>query len=584
MRYVKLIALLFLGAAASGATAQTKGKPAPLDLKGKTLAQVFERLFPGLGANDSGARAGPQREWAALCFQIGAPGREALRREACRLMLDRLGPQTPNPARIFLLEQLRTLGRAESVEKVAAALADPDEKVRDAARRCLANNPAPEATAQLLARLPGAGGTFRVGLINALGYRADPAAVGALAKELGGAPEVATAAAHALGKIGTAEAAAALAAARKQAKGPTRLRISDAYLLCADRRIREGKTEAAAAIYRELDSPDEARPIRLAALHGVLRTLGDEAGPRMLTEIGGKDAGARAVALGHIATATPRALQALAAALGKLPPSGQIQVLTALAARGDRTLMPAALAAVKDKDEGVRRAGVLALGRLGDASVVPMLIGLLSSDAKLAGAAADSLSALAAPGVDDRIAAALRAEQNAGKRTALIRILERRRGAAAVAVLLEAVQDRESEVRASALAALRELAEPEQLPALIRALLKAGKGRERDAAERAVLAVCLRIPEREQRAESLLAVLDKGSEADRAVLLPLVGRLGGAGPWKSSAPPSPARTTRRTGWASRHCATGPTRRPPRTCWRSRKASATRPSPARPCAA
>jgi HEAT repeat protein len=129
--------------------------------------------------------------------------------------------------------------------------------------------------------------------------------------------------------------------------------------------------------------------------------------------------------------------------------------------------------------------------------------------------------------VDDRIAAALRAEQDAGKRTALIRILERRRGAAAVAVLLEAVQDREGEVRASALAALRELAEPEQLPALIRALLKAGKGRERDEAERAVLAVCQRMPEPEQRAELLLAVLDKGPETDRAILLPLVGRLGG---------------------------------------------------------
>jgi HEAT repeat protein len=530
MRYLKLITtLVLLAATTTGVATQRQGGKAPaLDLKGKSLSQVFQEVLPGLGAKDIGARSGPQRQWSAICFQVGAPGREAQRAEACRLMLDKLGPPTPNPARIFLLEQLRVLGRAESVDRVAAVLGDADEKVRDAARRCLANNPAPEATTRLVAHLPGASGKARVGLVNALGYRADPAAVAALTKELRGEPDVAAASAQALGRIGTAEAAEALAAARKQAKGPARLQISDAYLLCADRRLREGKTDAAAAIYRELDSPGEARPIRLAALQGVLKTLGDEAGKRMFAEIGGKDADARAIAIGHIASATPGALQSLAGELGKLQPSAQVQVLTALAARGDRALMPAALAAAKSKDESVRRAGLLALGRLGDASTVPLLIGLLTSSDKMAGTAADSLASLAAPSVDDRIATALRAEQNAGKRAALIRVLERRRGAAAVAVLLEAIRDRESEVRASAFAALRELAEPEQLPALIQALLKADKGREREEAERAILAVSLRIPELERRAEPLLAALDKGSKPDLAVLLPLVGRLGGA--------------------------------------------------------
>src|SRR5262249_30125408 len=154
-------------------------------------------------------------------------------------------------------------------------------------------------------------------------------------------------------RIASPEAARALAAAREKAKGPARAAIADAWLRCADRRRQEGKNAEAAAIYQELNRPEEPRPVRLAALRGELRSAGGQAGALVLALIGGTDADARTIAIGQIADLSPAALKTVAAGLGRLPPAGQVTVLGALAARGGRSQLPVALAAVKGQDESV---------------------------------------------------------------------------------------------------------------------------------------------------------------------------------------------------------------------------------------
>jgi hypothetical protein len=54
---------------------------------------------------------------------------------------------------MWMLRNLERIGRGECVAAVAEQLAAEDEKVRDAARRALQNNPAPEATQALAAVL-----------------------------------------------------------------------------------------------------------------------------------------------------------------------------------------------------------------------------------------------------------------------------------------------------------------------------------------------------------------------------------------------------------------------------------------------
>jgi hypothetical protein len=59
------------------------------------------------------------------------------------------------------------------------------------------------------------------------------------------------------------------------------------------------------------------------------------------------------------------------------------------------------------------------------------------------------------------------------------------------------------------------------------ALVKADKGKERDQAELAIVAVCSQIADADKRAEPVLAVLNDGGKSHRTILLPLLGRLGG---------------------------------------------------------
>ena len=143
-------------------------------------------------------------DWQEICFKFGAPGNEAGRAEACRLMAAKLAPATPAIARIWLLQQLERIGRGECVEALAVALTDSDAQVRECARRALAANPAPEAVAKLRAALAGAkDSNFKIGLINALGDRGDKESINAFIHGVqSNDVAVAVAAVRALGKVG----------------------------------------------------------------------------------------------------------------------------------------------------------------------------------------------------------------------------------------------------------------------------------------------------------------------------------------------------------------------------------------------
>lgn len=517
MRFTILFALVvvFLNA-------ETARSAPPVDLKGKTLKHTFDELLPTLDRTDA------QQKWQSICTQVGAPGNEKLRAEACQLMAEKVGPATPSPARVWLLKQLERIGRDECVDAVAVILDDKDDRVRDAALRCLANNPAPQVTARLAAKLLGSAGKAKVGLLNALGHRRDPKAVEAMAKELTASETPAVlAAAHALGRIGTVEAAKALQVARPKVQGETRLAISDAWLLCADRALKDGKTAEALAIYKVLARTEEPRPIRLAALRGTIQAAGEQGGPMILQILAGNDSDSQAVAIGQIDSLPAAALKPLADNLGKLPANSQVLVLNALAARRDRSQLPTALAAIKSSEPTVQRAGIQALGRLGDASVVDQLVQIMFAGGSLGGAATDSLGQLSAQGTDERLIAVLDGEKQPSRIGTLLSILERRRAVAAIPAMLKATRAQDGAVRGSAFAALRTLAEPKHVPEMVLALLRTEKGKEREQAELAIVAVCGKITEPEQRAAPVLAVLKDQARDQKAALLPLLGRLGG---------------------------------------------------------
>jgi len=240
------------------------------------FAQKLDDWLPGMGAEKIPERRGPQQALQETIFRLGGPGHEEELKAACAVIAAKLGPETAGPARIWLLRVLEFNGGAECVDAMARCLDDRDARIRECARRCLANNPAPEANQKLLDALPKTRDPrAKAALANALGYRADARSVSALAGLLGDRDEaVVAAAANALGKIADAAATRALAGAVKKAPDRLKARVADAYLRCADALLAEGKRNEAKAIYQQMTAEEMPKTTRLAAMQGMLKVTG----------------------------------------------------------------------------------------------------------------------------------------------------------------------------------------------------------------------------------------------------------------------------------------------------------------------
>lgn len=493
-----------------------------------TLSKVLDDLLPGMGAADVGDRQQPQQKLQGICFSLGTPGQEAERAKACKLMAAKLGPETAKPARLWLLKQLQLIGRAECVDAVAALLGDADAEVRTAARETLACNPAPEANARLVVQLSAAGdAATRIALIHALGYRRDPANVEALGRQLTDADaSVAAAAAYALGTIGSAEAAGALAAIKPNS-AQLRRAVADARLRLAQRMLKDGELAEAAEIYRELNAPSQPRAVRLAAKAGQLRAAGDRAPTLLLQWLQSDDADSRGSATGYIGELRdPAAMAQLAAALFRLPAPSQITLLGVLVAKGDKSAMSAAKLAAKSDNPEVQVAGLAAIGRLGDTSVVPRLIELAVSDAPTAVPAREGLQQVSGDGVDEAVVAAMEQQTTIPAKKTLIAVLEARGVVAAVPALVKQAEQSDPTLRAAAIRALGRLATTRDIPALAALASKAAKGRDRNEVEKVIVLVC-NMDTALALGGPVLAVYSTAGKADRLILLPVLGRIGG---------------------------------------------------------
>lgn len=495
----------------------------------RNLRQTLQALLPAMGAEDIAESRDAQQQWQTICLALCKPGLDRQRLEAGRLMAEQLGPETPSAARIWMLRQLEYLGGAESVAALAAALDDPDPLVRGAARRALTSNPSPQATDQLVAKLAEAKDPdFKTGLLNALAYRLDPTAVDDVARALHDPhPYVVAAAARALGEIATPQAAEELKQARLQSHGLLRRALGNASLRCAATMRAKGQEEAAREIYTDLQSDQEPEPVQLATLYGLL-TL-DENPPvnTVLDILAGEDQAAAGVAAAQIGGLKATGAKQVAEQIGRLPAANQVLVLRALQVRSDKRVLPEVLKATHSEDPEVRIAALRALGSVGDASSVGLLLVALSEGGAVATAARRSLEGVYGENTDEKIIAAMQAAANSNRRALLIEILQRRLAGDAVPQLLEEALHRDPHVRRTAMIALGKLGRREDIPQMLGGVLAAQKGNERDEAEKAVMFLCNRSAEKDQRAAPILEIFDTLDAEDQKNLLPLLGRIGG---------------------------------------------------------
>ena len=190
----------------------------------------------------------------------------AARKELETRLIAVLKTEVPRDAKDAVCRALKTIGTAAAVPALAALLAD--EKLSHMARYALERIPGPEAAQAMLEALPKVAPKLKVGIIASLGVRGEAASTAPLSALLADSDAaVAAAAAHALGNIGSVDAAKALITAK--AGAATKAAIADASLVCAGNLVSGGNKVPAKITYEKLLANTPSKQVKEAATIGL---------------------------------------------------------------------------------------------------------------------------------------------------------------------------------------------------------------------------------------------------------------------------------------------------------------------------
>ncbi len=198
---------------------------------------------------------------------VASHGNAAAGRDLESRLIAALNENLSRDAHDYVCRKLAVVGTAAAVPGLAAMLTRKDQS--HMARYALERINAAEAADALRDALGRVAGSLKVGVISSLGARSDRAAVPLLSELLGdGDPNVARAAALALGRIETVESASALKTAHQRGTGNQEA-VIDALLSCAEALLSSNKP-VARSIYESLSGRKQNRLVRLAATRGLL--------------------------------------------------------------------------------------------------------------------------------------------------------------------------------------------------------------------------------------------------------------------------------------------------------------------------
>lgn len=426
---------------------------------------------------------------------------------------------------------LAHVGSKDAVPVLAALLGD--EQLSHMARYGLETLPGPAVDQALRDALATLKGRQLAGVITSLGVRRDANAVKPLTKFLQDAdPDVASAAARALGDIATKDAATALEAALASGAAANQLAVCEGLFRCAEAFAKAGRAKDAASVYDRLRTlPDAAHQVRAGALRGAILARGKD-GVSLLAEALRGDDWVLADAAARTAMELPgnAVTKALTDELlnRSLSADRQILVLQTLGKRADTTALPAVLAATRGGYANVCLVAIRTVAEIGDASAAPALAELAcDANREISETARQSLASLPGKKVDEAVLALL---ANPDSKTKLVglQLVAMRRMVSAVPALQKATTDGDPQVRAAALKYLAEFGGEPELPGLLTQLENASDVQTRAAVESALGTLCNRIGKPDVCADKLTARLAQATPATKAALLRVLGSVGGA--------------------------------------------------------
>ncbi|MCY2991344.1 MAG: HEAT repeat domain-containing protein [Planctomycetota bacterium] len=439
-----------------------------------------------------------------------------------------LKSDAPPQDKAMTCKQLAVYGSQEAVPALAPLLSD--QGLSSWARIALEAIPDPSADAALREALGKCQGRLLVGVINSIGTRRDAKAVEGLVAKLRDADaEVASAAAVALGRVGDVPAAQALEQSLATAAAEVRSAVAQGCILCAEKLMADGKSASAVKLYDTVRKAEVPKQRLLEATRGAILARQAAGIPLLVEQLKAADKALFGIGL-RVARELPgrEVTEALVAELGQAAPDRQALLILALADRGDATALPAILATAKRGSSQVEVAALSVLERMGNLSSVPVLLAAaVEGDADVAKTAKAVLADLSGKEVDADLFGRL-AKADGKSRLVLIELIGERRIEAALPALIKAAEDTDGQIRAAALAALGATVGLGDLPVLIKKVVQPQNPAETKAADEALTAACIRMPDRDACAQKLVAAMATAPVSAKSSLLKILSAMGGA--------------------------------------------------------
>ncbi|MGD9853454.1 MAG: HEAT repeat domain-containing protein [Planctomycetaceae bacterium] len=460
---------------------------------------------------------------AALAAQAGDDSLAASETE----LLAVLRSDAPPADKAIACKQLAIHGSSAAVPDLAQLL--PDPQLSSWARIALEAIPGAAADAALRDAIGSLQGRLLIGTINSIGVRHDADAVDLLIARLQDSDsQVASAAAVALGRIGTADAAESLRQTLAVAPAVIRSAIAEGCVLCAERLLSAGQLVEAAAIYDEVRRADVPRQRIVEATRGAILARNQGGIPLLLEQFRSPEK-----AMFQLALSTAREFpggkvdQALADEMVRATPDRAALMIQAMADRPETVILTAVLNAARQGPQPVRISAIDALSRVGDDSCLsPLLEMALEADAEVTQTAKGTLAVLPGETVDARIVALL--PDAGGAMYPLLLELVGRRRIGAVSELLVALDHADQVVRSAALFALGETIALENLPVLISQAIAPPHPEDAPAAQQALKAASIRMPDAEACAAELADAVERTSSVQNKIaLLEILSAVGG---------------------------------------------------------
>lgn len=425
--------------------------------------------------------------------------------------------------RALACKRLAVYGSSAAVPEVAKLLSD--KQLASWARITLEAIAGEESKTALREAASKLDGLLLVGVINSIGNLRDSAAVEVLTAKLKeGTPEVASAAAIALGRIGNEAALASLRGALNHPIPEVQNSVAEGSIYAAEQILKSGNAKLATEVYDQVRGGKFPLQRIVEATRGAILARGEDGIPLLIEQLNSQNRKLFSVGLQTAREVESSKLgPALLAQLEKAPTDRAALIVDALAELKGKTDLNALQKLAQSGSKEVRVAAVTVLGRVGDVSVVDTLLKVAKENKDLATAVRAALVALPDDKADTEI---LKRLASGDDKLILIETIGLRQ-LEATDELVKAIGTGDEAVRAAALQSLGQTVPQAKLSTLVSQVTNPKRASDVEGAIRALKTAAIRMPDREACAATLSAALKTAPASSKSALLETVGAVGG---------------------------------------------------------